>query len=92
MLRILFVGAAIVAALVVAKRDHWFERAGLVGNCRLTRPLYTNDTAQWWSCRQGLLTGYPVLTRQQCDSQGFMLNREVWRCTTPLETAPGAVF
>jgi hypothetical protein len=92
MLRILFVGAAIVAALVVAQRDHWFQRAGVVGTCRLAQPGYANDTAQWWSCRQGLITGYPVLTRQQCDSTGFVLNRELWRCTTPLESAPGAVF
>jgi hypothetical protein len=92
MLRILIVGAAIATALVFAKRDHWFERAGLVGTCRLTQPGYANDTAQWWACRQGLLTGYPVLTRQQCDSTGVVLNREIWRCSTPLETAPGAVF
>jgi hypothetical protein len=92
MLRIVIVGLAIAAALFAAKRDRWFERAGLVGNCRQTQPGYVNDTAQWWSCRQGLITGYPILTRQQCDSTGFVLNRELWRCTTPLESQPGAVF
>lgn len=92
MLRILIVGAAIATALVVAKRDHWFERAGLVGTCKQTQSVYLNDTAQWWSCRQGLITGYPVLTRQSCDSSGFLLNRELWRCPTPLETSPGGVF
>jgi hypothetical protein len=92
MLRIIFVGAAIAVALVAAKRDRWFERAGLVGSGHVTQPGYVNDTAQWWSCRQGLITGYPILTRQQCDSTGFVLNRELWRCTTPLETQPGAVF
>jgi hypothetical protein len=92
MLRIIIVGVAIAAALFAAKRDRWFERAGLVGNCHLTQPGYIGDTAQWWSCRQGLITGYPVLARQQCDSTGFVLNRELWRCTVPIETAPGAVF
>jgi hypothetical protein len=92
MLRILIVGVAIAAALAVAKRDHWVERAGLVGTCRLAQSLYPNDTAQWWSCRQGLITGYPVLTRQQCDSTGFVLKREYWRCPTPLETTPGGVL
>jgi hypothetical protein len=92
MLRIVIVGAAIAAALIVAKRDHWFERAGLVGTCRITQPGYVNDTAQWWSCRQGLITGYPVLTRNQCDSTGFASSRELWRCPTPLESAPGGVL
>ena len=72
MLRILIVGAAIAVALVVAQRDHWFERAGLVGTCRLTQAPF-GDTAQWWSCRQGVITGYPVLTRQQCDNKGIVL-------------------
>jgi hypothetical protein len=91
MLRIFLVGAAIVAALVFAQRDHWFERAGLVGTCRLAQAPY-GDTAQWWSCRQGVLTGFPVLTRNDCDSHGIVLGREIWRCPTPLETAPGSVF
>jgi hypothetical protein len=91
MLRIFIVGAAIVVALVVAKRDHWFERAGLVGSCRIVASP-TGDSAQWWSCRQGVMTGYPVLSRQQCDNRGIALNREFWRCPTPLETTPGAVF
>ena len=91
MLRILIVGAAIAAALVVAQRDHWFERAGLVGTCRITSGPY-GDTAQWWSCRQGVITGYPVLTRHQCDNKGVVLDREIWRCPTPLESAPGGVF
>ncbi len=90
MLRILIVGAAIAAALVVAKRDHWIERAGLVGTCRLAQAPY-GDTAQWWSCRQGLITGFPILTRHQCDSEGFVGGRELWRCPVPLEQVPGAV-
>jgi hypothetical protein len=91
MLRIFFVGAAIIAALVFAQRDHWFQRAGLVGTCRLAQPPY-GDTAQWWSCREGIITGYPVLTRNACDEEGFVLNREIWRCPTPLESAPGGVL
>jgi hypothetical protein len=66
MLRILMVGAAIVAAMIFAQREHWLARAGLVGNCRIIAAPY-GDTAQWWSCRQGVLTGFPVLTRHDCD-------------------------
>jgi hypothetical protein len=91
MLRIFLVGAAIVAALVIAQRDHWFERAGLVGTCRIVAAPY-GDTSQWWSCRQGVITGYPVLTRQQCDNMGITHNREYWRCPTPHDSAPGGVF
>ena len=90
MLRIFFVGAAIIAAFVVAKQEHWLARAGLVGTCQLVQAPY-GDTSQWWSCKQGLITGYPVLTQQQCDSQGFTAARELWRCPTPLDQAPGAV-
>jgi hypothetical protein len=92
MLRILIVGAAIATALFVAKRERWFERAGFVGTCRLTQPADRKDTAQWWSCSQGLLTGYPVLSRESCDSSGFVYKRELWRCPTPLESAPGGIL
>ena len=90
MLRIFFVGAAIIAVFIVAKREHWLERAGLVGTCQVVPSPY-GDTGQWWSCREGLVSGYPVLTRQQCDSRGIIATRELWRCPTPLAQVPGAV-
>jgi hypothetical protein len=90
MLRIFFVGAAIIAVFIAAKREHWLERAGLVGTCRIVQAPY-GDTAQWWSCREGIISGYPVLTRDQCDSKGFVAAREIWRCPTPLSQAPGTV-
>jgi len=91
MLRILMVGAAIAGAMIVAQKEHWLARAGLVGTCRVVSAPY-GDTAQWWSCRQGVLTGFPVLTQHECDEHGIVLNREIWRCPTPLESAPGGVF
>ena len=90
MLRIFFVGAAIVAVFVFAKRDNWLQRAGLVGTCQIT-PTPFGDTGQWWSCREGLVSGYPVLTRQQCDSRSIIASREMWRCPIPLTTVPGGV-
>ena len=89
MLRIFLVGAAIVAVFVFAKRDHWLEHAGLVGTCQIVPSPY-GDEAQWWSCREGLVSGYPVLTQENCDSQGVVAAREFWRCPTPLEQVPGA--
>ena len=90
MLRIFFVGAAIFATIAVAKHENWLARAGLVGTCQLVQAPY-GDTSQWWACKQGLITGYPVLTQQQCDEQGVTAQRELWRCPTPLTQAPGAV-
>jgi hypothetical protein len=91
MLRVLMVGAAIAAAMIVAQKEHWLAKAGLVGSCHTVSAPY-GDTAQWWSCSQGVLTGYPVLTRNECDEHGIVLDREYWRCPTPLESAPGGVF
>jgi hypothetical protein len=89
MLRIFLVGVAIVAVFVFAKRDHWWARTGLVGTCQLaTAPA--GDKGQWWSCREGILSGYPTLTQENCDSQGVVASREFWRCPTPLEQVPGA--
>ena len=89
MLRIFFVGAAIVAVFVFAKRDHWLERAGVVGSCQLTQAP-SGDTAQWWSCKEGLMSGYPMLTQEHCDSQDVVARRERWRCPTPLTQVPGS--
>jgi hypothetical protein len=89
MLRILFVGAAIVAVFVFAKRDHWLERAGVVGSCQLTQAP-SGDTAQWWSCKEGLMSGYPILTQEHCDSHDVVARRELWRCPTPLTQVPGS--
>ncbi len=89
MLRIFLVGAAIVTVFVFAKRDHWLERAGLVGTCELAA-VPAGDTGQWWSCREGLVSGYPALGQEGCDSRGVVAAREFWRCPTRLTQIPGA--
>ena len=90
MLRIFLVGVAIVTVFVFAKRDHWLEQGGLVGSCEITRSPTGRDTAQWWSCKEGLVSGYPMLTQENCDSQGVTSKRELWICPTPLTAVPGA--
>ena len=89
MLRIFLVGAAIVTVFVFAKRDHWLERAGLVGTCEIISAP-AGDTGQWWSCKEGLVSGYPMLTQENCDSREVVAKRELWRCPTPLTQVPGA--
>jgi hypothetical protein len=91
MFRIILVAALIVAVLAVAKQNRWFERVGIVGTCsQLTPPR--GDEAQWWTCKQGVLTGYPSLRRDSCDPRGTAAGRQVWRCPTPLVTTPGGIL
>jgi hypothetical protein len=90
MFRILLVAAVIVSLLAFAKKNEWFERAGVVGTCtEIAAPR--GDEAQWWSCKQGVLTGYPSLRRDSCDPQGTRSQRQFWRCTTPLTSSPGGL-
>ena len=83
MLKILVIGALIAASLVFAKQEHAFNRAGVVGTCTVTRGPY-GDTAEWHSCKEGLLTGFPNLGRYQCTLEAQTTKVELWRCATPL--------
>jgi hypothetical protein len=91
MLKIIIVAVLIVSVLAVAKENRWFERAGIVGTCEeVAAPL--GDYAQWWACEQGVLTGFPSLSRDSCDPRGLAAGRQVWRCPTRLVTAPGGIL
>jgi hypothetical protein len=86
--KIVLAGVAVVCVLVLAQQQNWFERAGITGHCTAaaTPP---GGTGQWWSCREGKLTGYPVLPEDKCDTNGYVGNSQIWRCTTPIADAPG---
>ena len=91
MLRIILVAALLVSALALAKQNHWFEKTGIVGTCAgLAAPR--GDDGQWWSCEQGVLTGFPTLKRDSCESRAVAAGRQVWRCSTPLVTTPGGIL
>lgn len=85
--KIVLVGAVIAAALIVAQQQHVFRKLGLVGTCQVVSSP-NGDGSQWWSCQEGVLTGYPSLTRDSCTIQRITPERQIWRCPTPLETAP----
>jgi hypothetical protein len=91
MLRIIIVAVLIVSVLALAKHNHWFEKAGIVGTCAEVRAPH-GDEAQWWSCQQGVLTGFPSLRRDSCEPRGVAAGRQVWRCPTPLVTEPGGIL
>ena len=88
LIKIALVGAAVIALLVVAKQQKWFERAHITGSCTLVATP-SGKTGQSWVCRQGILTGFPNLPEDMCDSDGYLGEQQVWRCTTPLDRAPG---
>jgi hypothetical protein len=88
MLKLVVVAALIVTALAVAKERSWFERAGIVGSCEIVTGPW-GDTGEWWSCKEGFLTGFPRLERDACEFRGAFVGEEVWRCTVPLRQAPG---
>lgn len=88
MLRLLLVAVLIVATLAVAKERNWFQHAGIVGSCTVVTGPF-GDTGEWWSCREGFLTGFPRLERDNCEFRGAFVGEEVWRCAIPLRDSPG---
>jgi len=88
LIKIALVGVAIVAVLAVSKQQHWFERVGVTGRCTLVAAP-GGETGQWWRCRQGVLTGFPTLPEDQCSTEGYARDDQLWRCTTPLTNVPG---
>jgi len=88
--KIIFVGVLVAAVLGLAKTQHWFERSGVISRCEVAAaPFGEQSGGQWWSCREGILTGYPTLERDSCQSKGFANRRELWYCPTPLASTPG---
>ncbi len=84
LIKTILVAAALVGLLAYAQQAHWFERAGFVGGCELA-PTPLGKGGQWWSCREGALTGYPSLTRDNCTVQSVTSDRQFWLCPQPIE-------
>lgn len=86
LVKIGFVAAAIAALLIFAKQDRWFQRAGLLADCtHVGAPPGSSPGGQWWSCREGALSGFPNLRRDNCESRGFSGNVELWYCPVAIE-------
>jgi hypothetical protein len=88
LIKIALFAAVIVGVLVVAKQQEWFERVGLLSNCEVVqRPFGAGAPAggQWWSCKEGALSGLPNLARDHCDSKGISGNTQIWYCPVPID-------
>jgi len=90
LLRIALVGVAIVAMMAVARDQRWPQRAGVVGTCSTTPAPRSQPSGAWYACRQGILNGFPNLEADSCSSVGIVAHQEIWRCTVPLASLPGA--
>jgi hypothetical protein len=84
--KIILVLAALIASLALLQQQHTFERIGVTGTCTEVRtPAGDAPEAQWWSCKEGLLTGYPTLLKDGCDLKVKTTARQVWRCPVAIE-------
>jgi len=87
--KIAFVAIAIIAVMVVARDQHWAERAGVIGSCYATQPPSADRGGAWYACKQGVLTGFPSLEGQACQETGIVMHQAVWHCVAPLVSTPG---
>jgi hypothetical protein len=84
--KIVAVLVLLVGGLVVLQEQRVFERAGLTGGCdAVGAPIPDVPEAQWWSCREGILTGYPSLVKDNCVLRYLPTDRQVWRCPNAIE-------
>jgi len=90
LVKIAMVGVAIVVMMTVAREQRWPQRAGVVAVCTPTPAPNSGRDESWYACSQGLITGYRNLEVDSCTSAGIVAHREIWRCTRPLGSLPGA--
>lgn len=89
LVKIAMVGVAFIVLMGVAQSKQWPQRAGVVGRCAATGPLGPDPGRAWYSCKQGILTGFPNLEADSCRRVGIVAHREIWRCSATLESLPG---
>jgi hypothetical protein len=84
--RIAFVAALIAAAMVAVKDHRFLQAAGLTGSCVVVQTA--SDGQQMEACSSGKLEGAPDLSRNGCTDAGPYAGREYWRCPAPVQSAP----
>lgn len=89
-MRIVLVGAAIVLLMIFARNQRWPQKAGVVGVCSATAAPSSAPGGFWYSCRQGLVNGFPNLEADRCSNIGIVRQQEIWQCDVPLVSLPGA--
>jgi len=87
--KIVLLGVAILALMVVARQQNWPQRIGVTGSCYATQAPTWQPAGTYYACKQGVLTGFPSLEANDCTSVGFALHEQVWQCPAPLTSMPG---
>lgn len=85
-MRVVVIGALILALMVVVKDGRILRDAGLTGSCTVAQ-TYTDGT-QLEACRPGKFVGRPDLSRDSCRGVGVMGTYEYWRCPTSVASGP----
>jgi hypothetical protein len=83
MLRIVAVGAVLIALLITVKDQRLLQRAHLVGYCSTLQQ--STDGSEWRSCVPGKVSGRPGLELDGCIDYGRYRNAEIWGCPASLD-------
>lgn len=89
-MRIVLVGVAIAAFMAVAQDRGWPSRVGVTSVCQATAAPLSAPNGYWYSCKEGLMNGFPNLEADHCSTLGIVQRREIWQCDIPLTSLPGA--
>ena len=90
LMRIVLVGVAIVVLMAVAQDQRWPQRTGVIGICSATAPPQSDSDGYWYSCKEGVVNGFPNLEADHCLRAGVAQRREYWQCDVVLDSLPGA--
>jgi len=89
-MKIVFAGVAITALMVVAQDRNWPQKVGVISVCGATAAPVSAPNGYWYSCKEGIVNGFPNLEGDNCTTFGIVHRREVWRCNAPVRSLPGA--
>ena len=82
MLRIVAVGAVLIALMITVKDQRLLQRAHLIGSCSTF--AQAEDGSELRSCVPGRLSGRPGMELTSCTDMGRRGNAELWSCPTSL--------
>jgi len=83
LLRIVAVGAMLVALLISIKEQRLLQRANLVGYCSTV--AQAEDGSEWQKCVPGRLSGRPGMELTHCTDWGTHGDAEYWNCPSALD-------
>jgi hypothetical protein len=83
LLRIVAVGAVLIALMITVKDQRLLQRAHLIGSCSTL--WRESDGSEWRACVPGRLSGRPGMELTSCTDMGRRGNAELWSCPTTLD-------